>query len=665
MSLRSLSNKLRQRLSSLPAVASRDQILTLSSWLSYQSSRVIPALAGVLSPSSNGSSVTGCTECNLRLSIVHELLLDRGGGIADDSRAEWGKSLGNAVIVPCLEILLHEAEEDEEENVTEKRRKGVLAMVGMWESIREVLGEEVWEKVQNLVQQNQNTISAETADKDDTKGIAIPEGGTEVDRFLLKITTPLKKSPNSKTDCRGSPSTATVISNSTADDSLKAKETKSSEPSSEPSSELSSEPSSEPSSELLSEPLSELSSKTSSGLSSEPDETKFSEPDEIKLQEPDETKSTKPQAQTQSAPEGEKSIDVEETQPLERKEQGAGTDPAASYAQSNTDAPTTSAHVATSNPALELRPQLESQPKPPQTKERKVVQGNADTSKIGKPVEAVAAVSDINQENHENLLDKKMGKNSDTTIPRKGIVIQKKHEGGMFPAELGKKLVEKQRQKRKRCLPLPTPSSVPHPNYDFEKKDIPFERVNPSTILSTLQSISSLQIIREVQHESTMRLSKIIDTVDINALRKVIESAAADDDSEPDVRDILPLLPDAVLDLRLDDVAETLKQYRNAVKRQRDARAEAVMLIKKSHYKFGSEEAAAAFEKTTMMLEGAKKVLAEIRDAMELEGLDFEIDDTELEASEGGVTDVGGAEETELEAFDWYKPHGAKKAKIE
>ena len=88
-------------------------------------------------------------------------------------------------------------------------------------------------------------------------------------------------------------------------------------------------------------------------------------------------------------------------------------------------------------------------------------------------------------------------------------------------------------------------------------------------------------------------------------------------------------MSDDVLDINIGDAIKAVRQYRDIILKQQEAREALVEQIVKSRCKFGSMEAAEAFFGIGAKEEKLKKRRDVLQDAMELEGLDV------LEEEEG------------------------------
>lgn len=121
----------------------------------------------------------------------------------------------------------------------------------------------------------------------------------------------------------------------------------------------------------------------------------------------------------------------------------------------------------------------------------------------------------------------------------------------------------------------------------------------------------------------------------------------------------IPTISDDVLDLNIDDAIKNVKQYKEIIVEQREARKALIDMLIKSRCRFGSMEAAEAFYAIGEKEEKLKKRRLLLQDAMELEGLDVLEDDEENE-DDNMEADLTGADEGELAPLTWYEKEKAE-----
>lgn len=191
-------------------------------------------------------------------------------------------------------------------------------------------------------------------------------------------------------------------------------------------------------------------------------------------------------------------------------------------------------------------------------------------------------------------------------------------------------------------------------DFDFESEGVEFGKVQAQDFLEPCKSIATMQIAREIRNDTAARLMSVLQSIP----KEVEEFAAAqlkksDDDKDDDEKkkdrmkalEQLPALPDEVLDVDITEALAEVKQFRDVVLRQRQARKRCIDLLIKSRCRFGSTEAAQEFFEIGKRIAQVKKRKLLLSDAMELEGLDFE----------GEGEDEGEGEEEILEPLSWFK----------
>merc|ERR1711933_113552 len=104
----------------------------------------------------------------------------------------------------------------------------------------------------------------------------------------------------------------------------------------------------------------------------------------------------------------------------------------------------------------------------------------------------------------------------------------------------------------------------------------------------------------------------------------------------------LTIIPDDVLDLDIKESLSEVNQLRSSITQQQQARQKCLDMIFQSKSRFGSTEAAETFYEIKQKLQLLDKNKGVLYDAMELEGLDVEVDDRKKEE-----------DDEILEDFDW------------
>ena len=194
--------------------------------------------------------------------------------------------------------------------------------------------------------------------------------------------------------------------------------------------------------------------------------------------------------------------------------------------------------------------------------------------------------------------------------------------------------------------------------------NLPILKVEAQHFLEPCKSIATMQIAREIRNDTASRLWNILKTIP-NEVEDYIKSIQNEKDDvnnnnnsnidntqklDLSKLDELPTMSDEILDLDITDALHEVKQFRDVVVRQRQARKKCIDLLIQSQCQFGAMEAAQAFEDFGVKLRQVKKQKLTLSDAMALEGWDF----VEDGGDEAGDEDGTGDGEV-LESFPWFK----------
>mmetsp|Transcript_23284 Transcript_23284/g.36429 ORF Transcript_23284/g.36429 Transcript_23284/m.36429 type:complete len:307 (-) Transcript_23284:150-1070(-) len=201
-------------------------------------------------------------------------------------------------------------------------------------------------------------------------------------------------------------------------------------------------------------------------------------------------------------------------------------------------------------------------------------------------------------------------------------------------------------------------TSVTSIDIDFDAEGVEEAEVEPSKFLEASKVIASLQIARDLGSDAAMNLSSALGSVpaEVEQACSTIHAQQQEggDEGMTSIEELLSTeqlsnLPDEILDIDLDYARTSLQNYREAILQQRKARLQCLQLLLQSRCSFGSLDAARAFgcadgsdEGMDIILEQLKKVKDKLIDAMALEGLDVEEDDTMKE------------EEEQLKPLSWF-----------
>ena len=135
-----------------------------------------------------------------------------------------------------------------------------------------------------------------------------------------------------------------------------------------------------------------------------------------------------------------------------------------------------------------------------------------------------------------------------------------------------------------------------------------------------------MQITRDLRNDFSHNLSSALSFVpkDVyEACEKVLDKDN-DSDNNPISSDILSKIPDDVLDYDISDAISNIRLHRQIIEKQMDARRKCIELLIKSRCEFGSKVDAEMFYNLDDISSSLVNRKAQILDAMELEGLDFE-----------------------------------------
>lgn len=165
--------------------------------------------------------------------------------------------------------------------------------------------------------------------------------------------------------------------------------------------------------------------------------------------------------------------------------------------------------------------------------------------------------------------------------------------------------------------------------------------------------MATLQIARDVRNDTPVQLNSMLVNLpeDIVEKAKAIEKGEAmvEDLDKSTIRDYSIRVPSKLLELDLEEQYQTIRTFQEIIGKQQTAREQLIFLLIKSRCQFGSEEAAKLFfelKETSQQLKKRKQLLV---DALELEGLDAEMDKTDFEESL-----------KDLPPLTWYNPDGAE-----
>ena len=187
-----------------------------------------------------------------------------------------------------------------------------------------------------------------------------------------------------------------------------------------------------------------------------------------------------------------------------------------------------------------------------------------------------------------------------------------------------------------------SPPSHTDKAYDFEATGIPAADVDTKTLLDPTHTIASLQIARDLRSDGAVQLSSLL-----AGLPDDIKKACQDkEELTPDtIRKFLLQTPDTLLDMDLEEQLQSIRMYRDIIKRQRNSRKQLIRTLIQSRCNFGAQYVASAFENADRAGEELQKRKQILMDAMELEGLDVAQDEKDLDSGDA----------VEFAPLEWYK----------
>ena len=178
--------------------------------------------------------------------------------------------------------------------------------------------------------------------------------------------------------------------------------------------------------------------------------------------------------------------------------------------------------------------------------------------------------------------------------------------------------------------------------YDFEASGIPATKVDPKTLLEPTRAIASLQIARDLRNDGAVQLSSLL----ANLPENIRESCKDQEELTADkARDYAMRTPDVLIDMDLEEQLQSIRMYRDIVKRQRAARKQLIQALIASRCQFGAEEAAQGFENAHRARGQLLKRKQVLMDAMELEGQDCTQEEKNLYSKDA----------TDFAPLEWFK----------
>ncbi len=138
------------------------------------------------------------------------------------------------------------------------------------------------------------------------------------------------------------------------------------------------------------------------------------------------------------------------------------------------------------------------------------------------------------------------------------------------------------------------------------------------------KAIGTMQITRDLRNEFSHSLSSAISLVPkelFDAIEKAIESNGVTDES---INLNSFTIPDEILDYDISDAIANIKIHRQVIEQQKECRQKVIELLVKSRCEFGSKDDAELFYTLDDISKSLHDRLGQVKDAMELEGIDVE-----------------------------------------
>lgn len=150
-------------------------------------------------------------------------------------------------------------------------------------------------------------------------------------------------------------------------------------------------------------------------------------------------------------------------------------------------------------------------------------------------------------------------------------------------------------------------------------------------LMDPCKTIGSMQITRDLRNDFSHGLSSALSLVPkevYDACEKLLGGDTGDASIELDDLTI----PDEILDYNIVDAISNIQLHRQIIEKQKECRMKIIELLIKSRCEFGSKDDAELFYTLDEISTSLRERLGQVKDAMELEGLDFEGSDDDANA---------------------------------
>lgn len=153
--------------------------------------------------------------------------------------------------------------------------------------------------------------------------------------------------------------------------------------------------------------------------------------------------------------------------------------------------------------------------------------------------------------------------------------------------------------------------------------------------LGPCKTVATLQIGRDVRTNVPVELDSLLKNLPKDIQEK--RFAPKDDFDKAMINEFSFRMPAKLLDVKFDAQRQTIATLQDTIRRQKTAREELIRLLVKSRCQFGSNEAARQYYDLQATSEKLRKRKQLLGDALELEGLDSELDTTNHEDTLKGL----------------------------
>lgn len=215
-----------------------------------------------------------------------------------------------------------------------------------------------------------------------------------------------------------------------------------------------------------------------------------------------------------------------------------------------------------------------------------------------------------------------------TALAKQGLAQESKEAGISKSKQIDKPTPDasqtNESSKSSKGSAKPRPATAPTSatstaTYDFEASGFQAAKVDPKTLLEPTRTIASLQIARDLRNDGAVQLSSLLSNLPENIQQSWVSQEELTADK---ARDYAMRTPDVLINMDLEEQLQSIRMYRDIVKRQGAARQKLIRALIQSRCKFGADEAADAFETALRARGQLLKRKQVLMDAMELEGLD-------------------------------------------